>query len=130
MMKRAMSTANVKRPEEYHGGSRGAVSSLGDAHDPASMPEPEDTALERRSSRHPKRNQTENHRDILVLFREQKEITKKDLISKENRQILHYLMYENKLNLSLQELAKTVRKETKDGVVPKPPKPELYVEAT
>ena len=59
----------------------------------------------------------------------QKEVKEKDLADAENRKVLSFLMLEHKLGISLSELARTVKKETKDGVVPARPKPELYVEA-
>jgi hypothetical protein len=121
MMNRAMSTTNVKRPEEYHGGGRGAVGGLGTIADDMNSPG-------RHRPRHQKRP-TEPRRDIMELLQGQKEVTEKDLADSENRKILSYLMLEHKLGINLGELARTVRKETKDGVVPSPPKPELYVEA-
>lgn len=116
MMKRAMSTANVKQPEEYHGGGRGPTGSLGGA---AELNSP---------GRH-RQKRPEPRRDIMVLLREQKDVTEKDLADRENRKVLSCLMLEHKLGISLKELSRTVRKETKDGIVPSPPKPELYVEA-
>ena len=114
-MKRGMSTTNVRGPEEYHGANRGAVSGLG----------PELENRPRRGSRRPK----PEPRDLITLFREKKEVTHRDLADKDNRQIFHCLMLEHRLNVSLEELSKTVRKESKHGLIVERPKPELYVEA-
>jgi hypothetical protein len=107
MMKRAMSTTNVKRPEEYHGGTG--------------------TAQSPRRGKRPQK--TEPRRDLMDLLREQKTVIEKDLLDRENRRVLHCLMLEHKMGISLKELARTVRSETKDGVVPVAPNPPLYVEA-
>ncbi|GAX20803.1 hypothetical protein FisN_7Hh116 [Fistulifera solaris] len=116
MMKRAMSTTNVKRPEEYGPDGNGAsTNGL-----PFESPTP------RRAGRRPQRPP---RRQLLDLLRENKPVTEKDLADKENRQLLHRLVYEHKLGVSLKDLAKKVKKETKNGVVPPPPKPLLYVEA-
>ena len=118
MMKRAMSTTNVKRPEEY--GPSGGSSSSYSTSLPFESPTP------RRAGRRPQRPP---RRHLLDLLRENKPVTEKDLADKENRQLLHRLMYEHKLGVSLKDLAKKVKKETKNGVVSPPPKPLLYVEA-
>lgn len=114
MMTRAMSTTNVKRPEEY-------ANMGGGSQDDNTIPaEPQDPP--RRAGRRPQR-------DLITLLRENKEVTQKDMMDRGNRSALHYLMFESKLEVSLEELSKTVRNETSDGTVPRPPKPELYVEA-
>jgi len=103
MMKRAMSTQNVKRPEEYNSRALG-------------------NALPRKPVRR------EARRNIVELLDQNKPVKEKDLADRYNKQTLHFLMMETKLGVDLGELSEKVHQETKDGVVPPPPKPLLYVE--
>jgi hypothetical protein len=50
----------------------------------------------------------EPRRDLLVLLREQKTVQQSDLMDRENRRLLHFLMYEHKMGISLQELHKSI----------------------
>jgi hypothetical protein len=63
----------------------------------------------------------------LILLREQKTVTQKDLTDKENRRLLHFLIYEHKMGVSLTELEKSVRKEKEDGIEPDRTQ-RLYIE--
>jgi hypothetical protein len=49
-------------------------------------------------------------RDLLVLLREQKPVTQADVLDTENRRLLHFLMYEHKMGMSVKDLQKKVRK--------------------
>lgn len=60
----------------------------------------------------------EPKRDLLILLRDQKPVTQKDLKDKENRRLLHFLIYEHKMGISLGELGKMILKEKEDGVEP------------
>lgn len=59
----------------------------------------------------PSRTNSVQRRDLLVLLREQKQVDQNDLLDKENRRLLHFLMYEHKMGISLSELQKSIRKE-------------------
>lgn len=109
MMKRAMSTTNVKRPEEYANALTG---------------EQGEESPRRRGQRKPE----PPRRDIMMLLREQKEVTERDVADRDNRRTLHQLMLEAKLGISLKELAKSVKQEIMDGCVPSRPVPSLYIE--
>jgi hypothetical protein len=76
--------------------------------------EPRKTSRRRSTST----RKTEARRDLLILLREQKTVTQKDLTDKENRRLLHFLIYEHKMGVSLTELEKSVRKEKEDGIEP------------
>jgi hypothetical protein len=70
-------------------------------------------------------------RDLLVLLREEKKITKTDLIDRENRRLLHFLMYEHKMGVSHTELARAIRQQAELGepVRRKTDAPSLYIES-
>jgi hypothetical protein len=69
----------------------------------------------------------EPRRDLLILLREQKTVTQKDLADKENRRLLHFLIYEHKMGVSLTELEKSVREEKEAGIAPDRTQ-RLYIE--
>lgn len=137
---RAMSTHNVKPPEEYgpHGGLATKQESneniLGDSSDedpdsddefgaeqgpPVVVQEPRDT-LQRlrkateggvgRTKKIPSRKASAGaeSRDVLMLLREKKKIRKHDMMDKDNRRLVHFLMYEQKMGVSLKELSSAV----------------------
>jgi hypothetical protein len=80
---------------------------------------PSEPAKERKATRRRGTTRTtETRRDLLILLREQKTVTQKDLTDKENRRLLHFLIYEHKMGVSLTELEKSVRKEKEDGIEP------------
>lgn len=54
---------------------------------------------------------TEPRRDLLVLLREQQKVQQSDLMDKENRRLLHFLVYEHKMGVSIKELARSVRQD-------------------
>jgi hypothetical protein len=89
---------------------------------------PSEPAKERKTTR--RRGTTrpaETRRDLLILLREQKTVTQKDLTDKENRRLLHFLIYEHKMGVSLTELEKSVRKEKEEGIEPDRTQ-RLYIE--
>jgi hypothetical protein len=89
---------------------------------------PSEPAKERKTSRRRGATRpTEPRRDLLILLREQKTVTQKDLTDKENRRLLHFLIYEHKMGVSLTELEKSVRKEKEDGIEPDR-RQRLYIE--
>ena len=65
----------------------------------------------------------EERRDLLVLLREQQTVTGKDLLDRENRRLLHFLMYEHKIGISMPELQHHIR----SSPLAEEPRP-LYVE--
>lgn len=127
ILHRAMSTANVKRPEEYAEG-RGAMAAVAAAA-AAAAGGPDGFT----SPRQPRRRVSKPkpvRRDVIELLRKNEKVTENDLMDKDNRRILHCLMMEHKLEVTFRDLASKVRKETKkDGSVPQRPKPPLFVEA-
>ena len=54
---------------------------------------------------------TRERRDLMVLLRERRTIQSADLMDKENRKLLHYIMYEHKMGISQQELHDRIRQE-------------------
>ena len=57
------------------------------------------------------RRSSRERRDLMVLLREKKSIQPVDLMDKENRKMLHFLMYEHKMGISQDELQQRIRKE-------------------
>ena len=62
-------------------------------------------------SKRKSRSSGEPKRDILLLLREGKQIQAADLMEKENRRLLHFLMYEHKMGISQKELGRRIRDE-------------------
>merc|ERR1711933_5526 len=137
-MKRAMSTQNVKRPEEYGpNGFRGSDDISSSTHGKRERmkrrPNRKTSAVETSSRsemegqkspqrRHhtsdgydnPKpisRKRQEPRRDLLALLRDGKTVTQKDLMDKENRRVLHFLVLEHKLGLSQKDLFHSIRED-------------------
>lgn len=48
-------------------------------------------------------------RDLLLLLRDRKKVTQNDVLDKENRRLLHYLMMEHKMGVSPKDLYQVVR---------------------
>jgi len=187
MLKRAMSTRNVTRPEEYRpnaGGGGGAAAPAGAAaaapgahrQDPSVAPGRSRGSLQRAASQRVMRSESHatrpapsssnasslsrsshdgsshHHRsgskssedgerasprrgvrrrssgrsidsgeaprrDLVVLLKKQQKVTAQDLIDKENRRLLHFLMYEHKMGIPLKELHKAVREDTEQSQV-------------
>lgn len=141
-MNRAMSSENVKPPEEYGElpevrRGRRRVSKEGDEllsdndDDDSFAGEDDelgDIAPLKASSR---RNRPKERRDLLLLLREKKAVQLSDFAdSKDNRRVLHFLLYQHKLGVDLEALQMKVDKDTsrfEGGLVPRPI-PPLYVE--
>ena len=69
-------------------------------------------------------------RDLRDLLRDKVAATMDDFESKENRRLLHFLIYEHKLGVSIKELKATIAEELADNpekILCRPPLP-LYVE--
>jgi hypothetical protein len=139
-MNRAMSSENVKAPEEYgeqqpevRRGRRRATKESEETSDDddsfaAEEDEVGDIAPLKASSR---RNRPKERRDLLLLLREKKVVQLSDFSeSKDNRRVLHFLLYQHKLGVDLEELQMKVDKDMsryEGGLVPRPI-PPLYVE--
>lgn len=54
---------------------------------------------------------TRERRDLMDLLRERETIKQSDLMDKENRRLLHFLMYEHKMGISQKELIRRIREE-------------------
>jgi hypothetical protein len=139
-MNRAMSSENVKAPEEYgeqqpevrRGRRRVTKEAEETSDDDDSFAGEEDEfgdiaplkALSRR-------NRPKERRDLLLLLREKKVVQLSDFSdSKDNRRVLHFLLYQHKLGVDLEELQMKVEKDMArydGGLVPRPI-PPLYVE--
>lgn len=144
-MKRAMSSENVKPPEEYgdqpevRRGRRRPSKQLEDTgsdDDDDSFAggddELGDMAQLKSSSVGKKVRPKEQRRDLLLLLREKKAVQLSDFVNcKDNRRVLHFLLYQHKLGVDLEELQLKVDQDTANnegGLVPRPI-PPLYVEA-
>ena len=169
-IKRAMSTHNVRRPEEYipktttqdlyRGGNssgphdlyRRCDSEPSDSEDEFGADTPSESqadALNSNSfadnsvdsevnlvlgtSQHSKKSESkteskksrksesrkklsgEPRRDLLLLLREQKKVSEQDFKDKENRRLLHFLIFEHKMGISLKQLHRHIRKEQQGG---------------
>lgn len=180
LMTRAMSTQNVKKPEDYGPRATGGAAAAGGGDDLGSsthstterhkasarrrmssqrsasqrslnkesksrsrepesdseeeVDDEEDKAPERKLTRQPSRRvrgtssrAPEPKRDLLILLRDQKTVVQKDLKDKENRRLLHFLIYEHKMGVSLAGLEKSIRQEKEDGIEPDR-RQRLYIE--
>ncbi|KAL7566213.1 hypothetical protein ACA910_011283 [Epithemia clementina (nom. ined.)] len=57
------------------------------------------------------RRSSREKRDLMMLLRERKSIHPVDVMDKENRKLLHFLMYEHKMGISQQELQQRIRQD-------------------
>lgn len=143
-MKRAMSSENVKPPEEYgeqpevrRGRRRPSKDSEDTGSDDDDSFAGEDDDLSdiaplKPSSIGKQIQSKEQRRDLLLLLREKKAVQLSDFVDcKDNRRVLHFLLYQHKLGVDLEGLQLKVDKDiamNEGGRVPRPI-PPLYVEA-
>jgi len=104
------SSVVVPTPDAPNGGETADVA---DGHDaPTGSEAPQQSASGKSSSRSSKRrSSSRDRRDLMVLLRERRTIQPADLMDKENRRLLHFLMYEHKMGISQKELIRRIREE-------------------
>ncbi|GKY94364.1 hypothetical protein MPSEU_000402300 [Mayamaea pseudoterrestris] len=150
VLKRAMSTRNVKPPEDYAQGLDSSSSrhtttrasgrfrmQRGSSVRQVVPPEQPSRPVEDGSRPRLRRAQSSSsvtlprRRDLLVLVREKKKVTKADLLDKENRRLLHFLMYEHKMGIPHAILLQQCQSEQASGsqLVRKMDYPTLFIDA-
>ena len=163
VVKRAMSTRNIKPPEEYAHGLDTSSHHSSSLHKSKSVSgrsrmhrteivrgvvPPEQTPRLSESTGVPESRGRQSRstignagmsstplpprRDLLLLLREKKKITKTDFLDKENRRLLHFLMYEHKMGVPHAVLVQQFQAEQEDtGERPirKMDYPSLFIDA-
>lgn len=102
---RAMSIDEVLPPDQPTASPSSSPSKRRRGRRPVSQPlEEEEQPVDEPQPPHPKR-------DLLTLLRNGEAIAERDLQSRENRQILHYLVYQQTLNVCFQDLVDHVQED-------------------